>query len=177
MRNYELNLLPLLFFLVVSLNVKSQNNNILSTTTEFDFLIGKEYTDVSELGSFKFSTRTGSIKDEIEISSTCLYIDDKQIFTSEVVKTDKQSNVKTRIIKDIIVLKGKYYSCEGCLLSDQKNKTIKSIYLSKQTDTTTVLIAFERDDENGKYRQINPKNYKRNPNSFKLRSSFNLLKN
>jgi len=88
------------------------------------------------------------------MGSTCLLIGDYQIFTSEIVETNKKSKRKSRKIKDIIVLKGSYSVCEGCLLSDQRNTLIKSIHSSNRIEKETVLVAFKRDNKNGKYTQV-----------------------
>ena len=154
MKNYPINLFTLVFFLFMSLLVQSQDKTVLPTTDEFDFLIGKEYKEVSELGNFRLSTRTSSIHNKLEMSSTCLLIGDYQIFTSEIVETNKKSKRKSRKIKDVIVLRGNYSACEGCLLSDQQNSLIKSIHSLNQIQKETVLVAFKRDNKNGKYTQV-----------------------
>lgn len=60
----------MLFFVIFSCYGFSQSEDIVSNTNEFDYLIGMEYSEVSELKELDYKTRTCWRKDEVEMTST-----------------------------------------------------------------------------------------------------------
>ena len=77
-----------------------------------------------------------------------------QIITSEIVRIDPELNQKVYKIQDVIVLNGYYVSCEGCLLSDKKNVTVKSFHPIGKINKDSIIIAFEKNNRTGKFRLV-----------------------
>lgn len=136
-----------------------QNQEIVADTDTFDYLIGVEYSDVSELDGLVYKTRTGMTKGDIETSSTNFTQGTYQIITSESVRHDATTHKKMYKIQDVIVLNGSYSLCEGCLVTEIKNSTIKSIHSKGKNQKETILLAFERNDLTGIYKQVDPNKY------------------
>ncbi|MGB5202796.1 MAG: hypothetical protein WBN63_01310 [Eudoraea sp.] len=138
----------------------------MSNTDEFDYLIGMEYSELSELKELQYKSRVGLTKDDIETTSTSFVKGNNQIITSESVRIDTKSNQKVYKILDIIVLNGYYASCEGCLLSNKKNVTIKTFHPLGKTVSDSIIVAFEKNYSTGIFRSVDPNNYKLNPKSY-----------
>ncbi|WP_299769560.1 hypothetical protein [uncultured Dokdonia sp.] len=155
-------------FIFLSLNALSQNSEIISDTDEFEYLIGMEYTDVKELDTLVYQTRTSMIDANKETSSTNFTNGTYQIITSEIVRYEPETLKKIYKIQDIIVLNGSYYSCEGCLISEEKDITIKSIHQKSKVKKESILIAFEKNDLTGIYIQVDPSKYIWNKNTDRL---------
>lgn len=154
--SFSLLILTLVLF---SFSGISQTNEILSDTDEFDYLIGTEYSDVSELSELDFKTRTARIKDKVETSSTKFTKGPLQIVTSESVELDPVSNRKVYKIRDVIVLNGYYASCGGCLVADNKDITIRSFHTIGEKMSESILLAFEQNNSTGKFKQVDPAAY------------------
>ena len=165
MRNIKSIFVLILSFILLSFNGYSQKKQIVSDTDEFDYLIGIEYSEVSELEELNYKTRAGIIKDSIETTSTNFVKGTKQIITSESVTIDPILNRKVYKILDVIVLNGYYASCEGCLLSNNKDVTVKSFHPIGKNNRESILSAFEKNYTTGKFRLVDPRNYKWNPKS------------
>ncbi|WP_422859999.1 hypothetical protein ACOKFD_03560 [Flagellimonas sp. S174] len=166
MKIKNLNLLVILFSLIGF----SQNESIIAKTAEFDYLIGTEYSDLSELSSLTYKGQTRRTdKDSRQTCSTTFVKGDYQIITSEIVTIDPKSFKTTHIIKDIIVLDGNYYGCEGCFISNKKDYTIKSFHPFNNVGKETALVVFEKNNETGKFKLSDFNKYKWNSNSDKLR--------
>ena len=149
----------MLFFVLFSCYGFSQSEDIVSNTNEFDYLIGMEYSEVSELKELDYKTRTGWRNDEVEMTSTNFIKGGNQIMTSETVRIDATSNSKVYKIHDIIVLNGFYASCEGCLLSNNKGITIKSFHPIGRKKKDSILLAFEKNNATGKFKPVDPSRY------------------
>lgn len=145
-----------------------QNQEIISDTDAFDYLIGIEYTDVSELEGLVYTTRTGRKKGDLETSSTNFTKGAYQIITSESVRHDPTSHKSVYKIQDVIVLNGSYSSCGGCLVSDKKDHTIKSIHPRGVKKKGSVLLAFEKNNLTGIYTQVDPSKYTWNQKTERL---------
>ena len=154
------------FLLLFAFSFQSfcQSNQIISDSKPYKYLIGKAYSEVSELGDFVQNSRSSitNAKGEKQ-SSANLIKGDLQIITSEITWFDKNKKKEVHKILDVIVLKGKYTTCGGCLLSKKKGNTIKSIYPYGTNDDDAILLAFERNRKTGKYKQVNPNKLERNP--------------
>lgn len=146
-------------FMFLSLNTLSQNSEVLSDTDEFDYLIGMEYSDVKELDNLIYQTRTSMIDAEKETSSTKFTKGSYQIITSEIVRYEPKTLRKLYKIQDIIILNGNYSSCEGCLVSEVKDRTIKSIHQKSEVKKESIVLAFEKNELTGIYTQVDPNNY------------------
>ena len=165
MKIININLLVVLFSLVGY----SQNESIIAKTVEFDYLIGTEYTNTSELSNLTYKGRTGRTDTDLkQTCSTTFVKDNYQIITSEIVTTDPKSFKTTHIIKDIIVLNGLYFSCEGCFISNKKGYTIKSFHPFNNVGKETALVAFEKNYETGKLKLTNAKKFEWNNRSDRL---------
>ncbi len=147
-------------------NVKvSLSDKIVADSKPFQYLIGRKYTKVSELGDFEFKSRSSrTFPDGEKIISVNLIQGDKQIITSEKLIMDGTSNTEIYEIQDIIVLNGFYRICGGCLLSEKENVSIKSIHRFEKNEIDSFIVAFERNNKTGKYNQVvNPDKLKWNP--------------
>lgn len=166
MKNY----IPIYIVLFVFLSFKGlgQNQEIVSETNEFDYLIGMEYSEVSELDGLVYNTRMSMKKDDIETSSTNFTKGMYQIITSESVRHDPTSHKSVYKIQDVIILNGSYASCEGCLLSKVKDHTIKSIHPTGVKKRGSVLLAFEKNNLTGIYTQVDPSKYTWNQKTDRL---------
>lgn len=154
----------LLFISLISIKGYSQFDKIISDSKLFDYLIGKEYCEYSELSDFKIKS-SSSISNPFS-ENTCianLVIGDKQIITSEITKIDTITNKEVHLILDIIVLNGYFTICCGCLISKKKNKNVLSIYPLGYTNDDLVLVAFERNGKTGQYKKVNSNKLYRNP--------------
>ena len=158
----------LLFASVFTFETYCQTDNIVADSKPFQYLIGMEYAEVSELGAFdsNSSSKTTFANGDI-ISSANLIKGDKQIITSEKSWLDKNTNKEIHKILDVIVLNGKYTTCGGCLLSKKKGNNIETIYPFGNIEDDLILLAFERNKKTGKYKQINPDKLERNPKYIK----------
>lgn len=146
----------------------AQEVNILSDKAQYDYLIGQAYTDVSEIDGFGFVGRMSkTTSDGRETSSTVLTNGKVQIYTSEIVKMNRLDEKKYTIV-DLIVLKGKFASCEDCFISQSKNVTIKTIHHPDDRAKKNVLLAYSKDDDTGIYEKISTDGLHRNPNVDKL---------
>ncbi|UWX54797.1 hypothetical protein NYZ99_18735 [Maribacter litopenaei] len=158
-----------LVFALFSLNGFGQQKEIISDTDKFDYLIGMEYSDVSELNGLVYKSRAEVNKDGIETSSTNFTEGDYQIITSESVRIDPDSNQRVYKIQDIIVLDGYYYICSGCYISSKKDYSIKSFHPFGNVGKETALAAFEINKSTGKSMKVNPTGFAWNSKVDKIR--------
>ena len=164
MRKNNYIFLFVLSFILPSFYGFSQSKEIISDTNEFDYLIGMEYSDLSELNGLDFKTRV-NLKDNVETATTHFVKGRKQIITSESVRIDYKLNKKVHKILDIIVLNGDYSSCEGCLLSNIQDITVLSCHQTGKNNKESILLALEKDNNTGKLKLGDTSNYKWNPKS------------
>lgn len=159
MKNNTLTYFVFIALVFLSFKGFGQNREIVSDTNAFDYLIGMEYSDVSELDGLVYQTRTGMTKGDMETSSTNFTQGTYQIITSESVRHDATTHKQMYKIQDVIVLHGSYSLCEGCLLANKKDSTIKSIHPKGKNKKETILLAFERNNLTGIYKQVDPSKY------------------
>jgi hypothetical protein len=158
----------LLFSYFLSFESYCQTDNIVADSKPFQYLIGMEYSEVSELGDFDSNSSSSTTYPNGDKSSSANLIQGgKQIITSEKSWLDKNTNKEIHKILDVIVLNGKYSICGGCLLSKNKNNRIKSIYPFGTINDDSILVAFEVNGKTGKFKKVNPEKLKRNPNYLK----------
>lgn len=156
--------------LVSAFTVQSfcQSDNIVADSKPFQYLIGMEYSDVSELGDFDSNSSSSiTFPNGDKLSSANFIQGAKQIITSEKSWLDKNTNKEIHKILDVIVLNGKYSTCGECLLPKKKNNRIKSIYPYGNDDDDSILVAYEVNGKTGKFKKVNPDKLKRNPNYLK----------
>jgi len=155
--------IPIVMLLLQAFSQPEVVTNIVADSKPFQYLIGMEYSDYSELGNFtKHSRSSITYPNGEKISAAKLVQGDKQIITSETTTLDEQTNLEVHKIQDIVVLNGYYTTCEGCLLPKKKINIILSIYSFGVIDDNSLLIAFERNIKTGKYKRVNPDNLERN---------------
>ena len=163
-------LITLAAFVLISFQTTSQNDEILVDTHEFDYLIGKTYYDVSELGDFEATGRgSTSYPDGKTTGSTNLLTQEYQIMTSEIVEYDEKAHQNVYKIVDIIVLNGYYSSCVNCLSSTREGIRVKTIHPYGNLSEDSILLTFEIPEKTGKFKQVNPKRFTWNKNSNRLR--------
>lgn len=150
---------------LVSLKSYCQTDKIISDSKEFDYLIGLEYEDERELNGLAFSGRSSMIKDEVETATTIFVKDDYQIITAEKVSTSSRTNQKKYLIQDVLIFKGFYSICGGCLVSKNSNIEIDSYHPVKMKKRDSIIFAFQRDRITGIFSQVDPKSYSWNMNA------------
>ena len=154
-----------LLFLSLAFYGNCQSSKIISDTKQFDYLIGKEYTNISELGDFESKSSGGQIcPDGKKYFHTNLTYGDQQIITSEIFFKSANSTPENHKIYDIIVLNDRYSTCTGCLLSKNNKSYILTIHPYGIKDNAPILKAFRVSRKTGKFNQVNPKKFKINPN-------------
>ena len=131
---------------------------------DFTNLVGKEYSDCSELGDFTLKSMS-NIGEQMgqTIYITNLVQNEKQIITSEVSSIDVLTNKEVHKILDVVVLKGYYTICCGCFLSKKKKNDVVSVYPLGHTNDDLMMIAFERNGRTGKYKKVKSGKLKQNP--------------
>jgi hypothetical protein len=158
----------LLFSSLFTFESYCQTDNIVADTKPFQYLIGMDYSEVSELGDFDSNSSSSITYSNGDKSSSANLIQGgKQIITSEKSWLDKNTNKEIHKILDVIVLNGKYTTCGGCLLSKKKNNRIKSIYPFGTINDDSIIVAFEVNGNTGKFKKVIPDKLNRNPNYLK----------
>lgn len=164
MKTIKIKFFFILFVSAFTIESYCQSDKIVADSKPFKYLIGMEYSKVSELGGFELKSRGSKTYPNGE--KTCsanLVQGEKQIITSEITTLNKKSNLEVYKILDVIVLNGYFTTCGGCYLSKKKNNEILTIYPLDTTNNDTILVAFERNGKTGKYKKVNPVKLKLNP--------------
>lgn len=146
----------------------AQEDRIISDKSEYEYLIGQTYSDVNELDGFDFVGRMSKTTSTgYETSSTVLINNKVQIYTSEIVKTHVIDEKQYTIV-DLIVLNGKFASCEDCFTTQSKNVTIKTIHHRDDRAKKNILLAYSKNNDTGIYERISTDGLSRNPNVERL---------
>jgi len=152
---------------LLNLHLSAQSDNFSSEDTPYDYLIGKEYSKVYELGDFAFGTSGRlTMPDGYSIGATIMTSKDSKIITSEQITWDDDTKTNIRKILDIIVVNKdlEFSACEGCLIPKKKNYRIKTLHKSDQLTKESIIVAFMRNQLTGKYVEVNPAKFEWNPN-------------
>jgi len=151
----------LLFVFISTFVCYSQSSNINANSKQFEYLIGKEYTNVSELGDFKYKLRETSTFESkgIKYGITHIIINNQSIIILEFLHT-KDSTIVHRIA-DLVVYKDVVSTCTQCLFPKYTAEMILSIHpdIFNKSRTDTVLAAFEINYETGKFNRVDRAKY------------------
>jgi len=158
---------PILFitflFLISSIPGFSQTKDCLLDTDEFNNLIGMEYNKISDLVGFEYKSMGRRGKN----GNAKLVYGDYFIITSEHIRKDIITGIKTHQIMDILVLDQNYRTCKACILpKDENSYTMILSPIGSPRKKASILAAFSISEETGKFQPIDPDDYEGNKNAF-----------
>ncbi len=168
MKTFGPNLFIILLFLHFSISGFSQSKDYLVDTDEFNYLIGMEYQNISDLVGFELKNSGRTVyKNGLNTCNATLEYGDYFIVTSEHIKKDFIKGNKTHQIMDILVLEKRYRKCSGCLMpKNEESYTMILSPIGSPRKRASILAAFSISHETGKFDPIDPDDYKGNENAF-----------
>ena len=151
--------LPLILLSIICL--VGQHNTIIVETDNFDFLIGKEYVEVSELGDFErggggWTTEVDGFMhgySSIQHGPYTILSIEHRFMSNQ----NEQGTPHRKKILNIVVLDGAYSKCSNCLLPCSPEARIITIHPRFQPmNRDNILKAFLVDIKSGEVEVVDP---------------------
>jgi hypothetical protein len=141
-----------LMFVFVSAFVGYSQTNIKDNSNQYEYLIGKEYSNISELGDFKYKLReTGTYEiNGIKYGITNIIINNQSIILLEFL--DMKDSTLVHRITDLVVCTDAITTCISCMFPKNTDDLILSFHpdVFNQSFKDTVLAVFNINFETGK---------------------------
>jgi len=145
--------------------LQAQTEDVFVDTDKFDYLIGKEYVGVEELGDFKGSTtmiggdQGGIIAWQLLKYQEYIIVTSEHRYKNDTLGHDFFGRPKTsNVIMDVVVLNGEYDGCFGCLTSKNGKDKIWTIHPDETDELkrANILATLRIDRKTGKFTKADP---------------------
>jgi hypothetical protein len=142
----------LLFVFISTFVCYSQSNIINANSKQFEYLKGKEYSNISELGDLKYKLReTGAYEiDGVKYGIANIIINNQSIILLEFL--DMKDSTLVHRITDLVVCTDAISTCISCMFPKNTDDIIMSFHpdIFNQSFKDTVLAVFNINFETGK---------------------------